>query len=389
MNISNVEIGKRLRVARENASITQMKAASLIGVARTTVVAIEKGDREIHIDELQILAKAYNVSSNEILRNETISINILPSFRKSNDTKDNDVYAAVNLLKTLFTSEIELENTLGVKKPIAYLRPTSISYKTKDSIKESAYQDVIKIRTKFGIKGTSFDILSLLDTQIGIRIYLRPLHGKISGVYVYDQKLGACILINSTHPASRQRFTLAHEFGHFMVKRDTSNIFYDKKEKSISKEEFYADTFAKEILMPRKELYLAFKDITAGQSHLTRRHIIILSDMFKVSREAIVKRLEELSIAKKGTWDWFVENGGITDVQFENVLGRKPERYLNELDSIGILPIRLILLVCEAYKNDLYTEGQLSKMFNIDRLAMREILELAGVEEGSNELFRL
>ena len=141
--------------------------------------------------------------------------------------------------------------------------------------------------------------------------------------------------------------------------------------------------------MPRKELYLAFKDITAGQSHLTRRHIIILSDMFKVSREAIVKRLEELSIAKKGTWDWFVENGGITDVQFENVLGRKPERYLNESDSIGILPIRLILLVCEAYKNDLYTEGQLSKMFNIDRLAMREILELAGVEEGSNELFRL
>lgn len=111
--------------------------------------------------------------------------------------------------------------------------------------------------------------------------------------------------------------------------------------------------------------------------------------MFKVSREAIVKRLEELSIAKKGTWDWFVENGGITDVQFENVLGRKPERYLNESDSIGILPIRLILLVCEAYKNDLYTEGQLSKMFNIDRLAMREILELAGVEEGSNELFRL
>ena len=97
MNIPNVEIGKRLRVARENASITQMKAASLIGVARTTVVAIEKGDREIHIDELQILAKAYNVSSNEILRNETISINILPSFRKSNDTKDNDVYVSLFL----------------------------------------------------------------------------------------------------------------------------------------------------------------------------------------------------------------------------------------------------------------------------------------------------
>ena len=40
------EAGRRLRLARDNAGLTQQEATAEIGIARTTLVAIEKGTRE-------------------------------------------------------------------------------------------------------------------------------------------------------------------------------------------------------------------------------------------------------------------------------------------------------------------------------------------------------
>ncbi|WP_412852878.1 helix-turn-helix domain-containing protein, partial [Enterobacter hormaechei] len=43
--LSPVELGERLKIARETANITQDAAAKAVGAARTTLVAIEKGQR--------------------------------------------------------------------------------------------------------------------------------------------------------------------------------------------------------------------------------------------------------------------------------------------------------------------------------------------------------
>ena len=45
--LSASEIGHRLRLARKNARIRQVEAAKVIGLSRPTLVAIEKGDRQI------------------------------------------------------------------------------------------------------------------------------------------------------------------------------------------------------------------------------------------------------------------------------------------------------------------------------------------------------
>ena len=42
------ETGERLRLARESAKMTQAAAAQAIGVARTTIVAMEQGERRAH-----------------------------------------------------------------------------------------------------------------------------------------------------------------------------------------------------------------------------------------------------------------------------------------------------------------------------------------------------
>jgi Zn-dependent peptidase ImmA (M78 family) len=117
-----------------------------------------------------------------------------------------------------------------------------------------------------------------------------------------------------------------------------------------------------------------FQEVTAGADRLTRRHVIILAHFFGVSREAIVRRLEELRLVKPGTWDWFQANGGITDDQSRQVLGdlAAPDVYRTEADRPTTL--RLNLLASEVYRRELLSEGQLARLLHLDRIELREIL---------------
>jgi len=55
--IDPAKMGDRLRVARSTAGLTQEDAAIQLSVARTTLVAIEQGQRRVRPDELRAFAK--------------------------------------------------------------------------------------------------------------------------------------------------------------------------------------------------------------------------------------------------------------------------------------------------------------------------------------------
>ena len=76
------ELGSRLRIAREAAGITQAAASMSIEIARTTLVAIEQGQRRLRTKELQQLARLYGTSVNALLRREAVFVDIVPQFRK-------------------------------------------------------------------------------------------------------------------------------------------------------------------------------------------------------------------------------------------------------------------------------------------------------------------
>ena len=82
------EIGERLRIAREAAGLTQAAAAEKIDVARTTIVAIERGQRRIKTNELQGLCSLYGTSANAILRQEAVHLDMVPRFRKLAQSAD-------------------------------------------------------------------------------------------------------------------------------------------------------------------------------------------------------------------------------------------------------------------------------------------------------------
>nr|WP_246804369.1 XRE family transcriptional regulator [Mesorhizobium mediterraneum] len=382
--LSDAEIGERLRLAREGRKITQAAAAERIGAARTTIVAIEQGKRRIQMGELQKLTAAYGTSANAILRREAVHLDMVPRFRKLQESEDEAVEEATRLLNDLVRAEVELEDALGIRRERRYPPERPI---LPGDLYTQAEQHAQELRDWLGLgPGPVTDIVSILDLQLGVRVYVRRLPGKIAGLFAYDERAGACILLNASHPCERLTQSGAHETAHFISTRRQPEVLTED-ERFASREERYANIFQRCFLTPGREVRQRFAEITAGQSHLTRRHVILLAQAFGVSREAMVRRLEELGLARKGTWDWFVSNGGISDKDVVQVLGEIPERLSYRGLSRGLVPPRLGLLVREAWKKEIYSEGQLARMLQLDLHGIREVLDGAEREESEADEF--
>ena len=376
--ISAAEIGERLRIAR-GAKITQAAAAAAVGVARTTIIAIEQGERRPRMSELQQLAKLYGTSVNAILRQEAVHVDLVPRFKKlagNDDLAD----AAAGLLSALAKAEVELENLLGVRRVRNYPPERPL---LPGDVRVQAEHDAAELRQRLGLGiAPVSDIVTLLEMELGVRVYVRRFDGKISGLFAYDDALGPCMLLNANHPRDRRTHTAGHETGHFISTRNQPEIFHDQ-ETDNSREERYANAFARAFLTPARAVMQKFQEVTAGSDRLTRRHIIVLSHFFGASREAIVRRLEELGSVKRGTWDWFQSNGGITDEQARQVLGDLTPPDNQKADADRPTTLRLNLLAAEACRQSLLSEGQLARLLQLDRVELREILsghELEGSE---------
>jgi Zn-dependent peptidase ImmA (M78 family)/DNA-binding XRE family transcriptional regulator len=364
------DAGERLRIAREIAKITQAAAASAIGVARTTIVAIEQGERRARMNELRQLAKLYGTSVNALLRQESVHVDLAPRFRKVVGSDDAAADAAA-LMAELAKAEVELENLLGVRRVRNYPPERPL---LPGDVRAQAEQDAIELRQRLGLGiGPVSDIVTLLEMELGVRVYVRRFDGRISGVFAYDDALGPCMLLNANHPRERRTHSAGHETGHFLSTRRAPEVLHVDGAES-SREERYANAFARAFLTPARAVLQKFQEVTAGSGRLTRRHIIVLAHFFGVSREAMVRRLEELGSVKGGTWDWFESNGGITDEQTRQVLGdlSAPDAYKADADRPTSL--RLNLLASEAYRRGLLSEGQLARLLHLDRVELRAIL---------------
>lgn len=372
--LSSTEVGRRLRVSREAAGLTQARAASKIGIARTTLVAIEQGVRRARTDEIQRLAQAYSTSVNAILRTESVFVALIPRFRKITGTEDPESLAAAKLLQHLVRAEVELEAILNAPRRFNYPRERPLM---RGDVNAQAQHDATELRHWVGLGLAPVrNIASLLELDLGVRLYIRPLTSGISGLFTFEPSIGACILLNANHPRSRRNYTAAHELGHFLSVRGRPSVMRSDQVPK-SREERYANAFARAFLMPARTVGQMFQQVTTGATHLTRRHVIVLAHYFKVSREAIVRRMEELQLVRRGTWDWFRRNGGITDQQAQAARSESVGRSEESDESSDLTTSRFHLLAAEAWRRELLSEGQLAQLLHLGRVHLRQILDEA------------
>jgi Zn-dependent peptidase ImmA (M78 family)/DNA-binding XRE family transcriptional regulator len=366
------QLGERLRNARARAGLTQQEAAEKLGMARTTLIALEKGQRRLRSEELREIAELYGSSVNALLRAESVSVCLVPRFR-SIAPDEEDAADAASLLNDLASSQVEFENILGIPARPNYPPERPIG---PGDIRDQAEDAALETRQRLGIGlGPISDMVSLLELEFGIRVFIRPLGAaRISGLFAFDEQIGACILLNKNHPRERRAMTAAHELGHLIATRTQADVV-DFHTAPQSREERFAAAFSYSFLMPAAFVRRRFAELRQETGAFSPRHLILLAHQLSVSEEALCRRLEELNLLPAGTWD-SLRDRGFSGELVRRVLG---DRSAPEESAV---PPRLWYLAGEAYRRGLLSEGQIARMLKTDRVELRAMFDALGAEEG-------
>lgn len=128
--------------------------------------------------------------------------------------------------------------------------------------------------------------------RLGVLVYSAALADKVSGVLVKDPKYGSesgfVIFVDKDEPSYRQRFTAAHELGHFVLHRDAvgdrnEDNYLLRSENMSNRQEVEANKFAASLLMP---MDLIEEQMASGNTTISG-----LADAFGVSPTAMSIRL--------------------------------------------------------------------------------------------------
>ena len=335
-------------------------------MARTTLVAIEKGQRPVRSDELLALARLYGVSAGKLMAPDAIHVDIAAKFRRAEGREASRASTqSLALLNRLATGAAQLEKLLGHELRTDYPPPVRLN---SQIVNQKAEDAATNLRARLGLGvGPIPDLISLLELDLCLRIFFRPLPSPISGLYAYDPAIGACILINANHHWKRRVQTAIHETGHFASDRSHADIL-EGEEGAPSIEERFARRFGSAFLMPASAVRARFEQAVVSEQRFDVRALILLAHQFGVATEAMCRRLEELELLPQGTWDSLRDRGFATSLE-RDVIGEPREE-----PKPPLVPTRLAYLASIALDNGTLSEGQLCDLLAVDRAELREAL---------------
>jgi Zn-dependent peptidase ImmA (M78 family) len=188
----------------------------------------------------------------------------------------------------LSSREISRRLNVNVTTITRYIQKHNLAVRTNYSIRpiDDVIQSLIteyELTVPVDLEG----ICSKMDIKIKVLDFDDDLSGMITNRTIY---------INKNNHKNRQRFTLAHELGHFLLHKKQDNSYKGvrfRSEHISSKEkieEREANHFASLILMPTKFI----KEELEGLKELSEDFIFDLAKKYKVSSIAMTIRLEKL-----------------------------------------------------------------------------------------------
>jgi Zn-dependent peptidase ImmA (M78 family)/DNA-binding XRE family transcriptional regulator len=367
-------LGRALQAARKRKGMTQEEAANVLDVARTTVVAIEQGERRIKAGELLKLAQVYGRQLSDLVAGA--SLVPMPQYRGPALETQQDREAIepfIDEFDERCRQYLGLEQLTGMPLVRSYPR----SYETKGLAVDTAAEGIaIQERSRLGLGDGPLPALrDLLEQDVGIRIFFLELPPRYSEMYWCTEELGACMAINRQHPEERRRWSMSHAYLHFLTSRYKAEVSlldsYHRKPES----ERLADAFAQYFLMPTSGLTRRFADIKSASGKFTVSDLCSLAHYYGVSLEAFALRLEGMGLLDTGTWDE-LQAKGFKVREAQTQLGLVP---LSGRDDR--LPARFVTLAVEAYEQALITEGRFAHLLGKSIVEARELAQTLHPED--------
>ena len=370
LNINPATLGASIAAARKRLGLTQAALADRISVSRPTLISFEAGQRLPAEAQIESLARELNLSIRDLLSLGAPDPALAVRFRALKAGQSADL--ALQRLEDFGRRYVRLE-TLA-RDRIARREPPLFSLERISNVERAAEELAATERLRLGLgDGPLPDLRAAFEEDAGLRIFgLDELQKtRISGVFAYSEPYGALVGFNTGHDPRRVRWTLCHEYAHYLADRYEPEVTEDNVERSSRKDrrETFADAFAAHFLMPAAGLSRRFSEmLNDAGGELRVSHLIMLGQFFEVSFQAIVQRLEDVGRISAGTYE-LLKSHGFKPHEAENILGLGPRAPLDRL------PSRYLFLVATLYDRGNLSEGDIASYLNVDRLHAREILQ--------------
>lgn len=175
----------------------------------------------------------------------------------------------------------------------------------------------LRVLNEFKAETIPVDVVAVAH-RMGVDVHFDDLENEVSGMLVIDHE-HKHIVVNSLHPANRQRFTIAHEIGHLIlhapnkkeplfidtkyfrykgVSGDGSVEYVQPNSTSSVVEEREANLFAETLLMPEPlvRYYVEDRKIDIRDEF----DVAMLAVAFGVSEQAMSIRAKKLELLDIG-----------------------------------------------------------------------------------------
>lgn len=368
LNIRLDVLGGKLRHARSLRRLTQEAVATKLGIARTTLVAIEAAKRGVSSQELRQFAELYDIPESELLDQTDAQLELGVHFRSSASSKQaEDEVLVAAMLNRLANSTLQIEALLG--QPARPVDLPTVDVPKTGSLERHAEDAALNLRSRFGLgMGPIQNLWALMEFEMGLRVFERPLPARISGAVAFDEKLGGFVLLNSNHPLARRRVTGVHEAGH-VVTRTTGISVHFEDDKSSDRTERFCDLLGVAFLTPAAAVRRKAKELKEMSGEFSVRQLLMLAVFFGVSMEAMTRRMETLEMLPSGTFE-AIRSQGIGLEHRRQVA----EEMAVEEDAKPFTP-RTLLLAGAAFNRELLSEQQIASMLELNLVDVRRALQ--------------
>ncbi|MEV0283504.1 XRE family transcriptional regulator [Kribbella sp. NPDC050820] len=329
----------RIRSAIRTSGLTQQSLANAIGLDPTALSKVLSGKRRLSGLELALVAEATGTPVDVLLGNKDGEDTRISARAQPHSSPA--VQQALSRVEDLLEIDrILCDLGLGAMPSRFPLR------KVRGSAVHQAAELASAVRSIAGVGDSDIGELdNFCEQKLGIDVAVEPLPAGLDGLSVSrgDYRLA---LVSSAIPATRQRYTLAHEIGHIAAgdtDGDTAGITIDEDLYGRrSTAETRANSFAAAFLMPEKGLRQLL-----GSGGPTEAAIGALLAQYRVSLDALAYRLHNLGLVNAAGRDRVRSMAARKLV----LLSGHAEEYQRQLQSVGSrrLPTGLLQRAVEAY----------------------------------------
>ena len=347
-----MQIGRRLKIAREAIGYTLRKASEESGLGESSLSDFENGKREPKFSHLSKLADVYKKRIEFFLTDQPIIERVMlwrdkPQSEEETKKTEGQFH---QLCQQYHDIEILTDEVKEPKLPV----PDITNSDRFDYDQAELFAKKVQERFRLGDVPIA-SLKQILEEMYYVKIFYLDFPG--SAISTVSQEFGPAILLNSRNKQWRRSYDLAHELFHVL----TWDVFRSKSKSKTHDEDKLANVFASRLLMPGESIKDRVKASVNDDDQISFNKLDDIAREFDVSLVALVYRIASLYRFKGEDTEKHIEAAkkylAFVKARPSYEPARLPERYC-DLALRALKEGRLSLMQFAKYMNLSYRKAQ-------------------------------